>query len=182
MKEDIRVGKFCTNFREYVVNKRNEKRISRSHDFLYEDDFANWCDTVEDLRQQIIVTALNIRGLCDEDTQTKDKTAIYESFRKCLTFFNYFNKNEKVKPYFNTYNALLIMIGKGVSTKEYDKYNDFVFNGKDTFRRDLEDYIADLIIKENEERTYVKKVKCEARRAKRQSEAAAKRADKEKPI
>lgn len=135
--------------KKFIVAARNTKLYTTQIDFMENIYYKSWVGSVEDVRVVASNMAVFIRnGNCDKTTLDDMKNLFFIKWKKVLSFFTNMSKGFKIKASNNDLQTILLMVGKGISTRTYTTLDDYLSHGKHTFRRDIENYIADKIVNE----------------------------------
>ena len=156
-----------TNFKQVLINQRNEQKATNKTNFETEQEFKNWKNDVEALR---IVTSeyacINLINGNDEEI-TKIKDAFFEAYRKVLSYFTNKALGEKLKPKAQDLNSIVAFVG-GYRRNRGADGKEFLPASTMTFRKSLEIFISDRLtgakVKTAED---IEKARAEARKIKK---------------
>lgn len=169
-----------TNFREIIIeNRKNTKALSVSS-FEKDEFFKNWKSDVEALRIAVSSYAVANRTNADEETIKECVTDVFTAYNKVIAWFTNKALGERLKAQATDLNSLLTFSGANRKQAGSDDGKQFMPIGPATFRKSLEDFLADrltdaacLTAEDIEAARKAKnKAKAEAKKAKAKAEKA----------
>ena len=134
-----------TNLKPIIIeNRNNTKALSISH-FENNDFFKNWKADVEALRLAVSNRAVAARMNAAEDVIIETTNDVFDAYRKVLSWFTDKSLGEKLKAQGTDLDSLLTMAGASRKQAGSEEGKQFLPVGATTFRKNLEDFLADRL-------------------------------------
>lgn len=163
-----------TNYKNIILENRTYTTALKVSVFEKDEEFKNWKSDIETLRIKMSAYAVANRTNANDEAIEASKTDVFIAYKKVLGYFTNKTLGEKLKAQATDLNSLLTFIGANRKQKDSEKGKQFLPVGSTTFRKSVEDFIADRLNNAacktaeeiEEERKARNKAKAEAKKAK----------------